>query len=282
MITVWTVSGRELATLSSSDIGNVRVLKLRLQELCGQPRFRQRILHNEAILDDTAELVAPIHVQLVILGFANVPPERDDGLYDACRQGDVSQVEQVLQRPHNPNVASADGMFPTPLCAAADSGDIAVLSLLLEAHADPNSRLHEGVDVVILAILQGHMEAARLLLPADEREAVVSFVDRGSLRPLLPLPDAMLVNGDVRWHALWRFHRKCAEVCLRLSAGCFFVLFCALTLLKTSLFKRKAFASRVRRAMVRVLAGALVGFGVNHSSAALVQVVYIVLNWPPT
>ena len=54
MIHILRVSGEEEAAVPLEDVENVKALKRFLQQSCGMPRFRQRLLHNGADLDDTA------------------------------------------------------------------------------------------------------------------------------------------------------------------------------------------------------------------------------------
>ena len=56
---VFRASGEEPTAVCREDveiIGNVRNLKHRLERLCGTPRFRQRLLKDEEILEDDAGL----------------------------------------------------------------------------------------------------------------------------------------------------------------------------------------------------------------------------------
>ncbi|CAE7547968.1 ANK1 [Symbiodinium pilosum] len=230
MITVWKLSGCQLASLSSDDINNVRSLKEHLGDLCGKPRFRQRILHNGEILDDMHELVPPIDVLLVILDYT---PSRDQGLYllRACLVGDESDVERLLQRPEDPN---AGWIRVGPMRAAAVLGKWDIVHLLIEARADASCDLHPEFnshteawqDPVILAGGRGQVETVRQLLQAGEGDQVSRSL-KGSrlkkLRRLMHPKDYALVSGDVDWHSRLRSHVKSAKACCLLS-GCLLIL----------------------------------------------------------
>ena len=49
----------------------MKTLKQLLHKICGIPRFRQRLLDEAGILDDTAKAHPGMRVQLVVLPFEN-------------------------------------------------------------------------------------------------------------------------------------------------------------------------------------------------------------------
>ena len=119
-----------MAHVPLAEVNTVRNLKERLAQLHGVPRFRQRLLDDGESLQDTAT-VHPTDLQLVFLNYSEASLEQAAELTAAVGHGSVSEVEEILQRPQDPNQADADGN--TPLIVA-ENAEIA--SLLLEAGAD--------------------------------------------------------------------------------------------------------------------------------------------------
>ncbi|OLQ04879.1 Ankyrin-1 [Symbiodinium microadriaticum] len=161
MLHVWKVSGEELAIIPVEELGSVRSLKQQLQCLCGVPRFRQRLLVDGAALADDVILDSPIHVQLVLLPFADISVEQQPELTIAAAGGLVDNVEDMLQRPWDP-----DSPFCgfTPLHAAAEHGQSSIARLLLEARADKDKSDRHGRTPLWLASQDGHVEIVQLLL----------------------------------------------------------------------------------------------------------------------
>eukprot|EP00439_Symbiodinium_sp_Y106_P013847 s3864_g1.t7 len=158
-------SGELLLAVSSEDresFRDVRALKRFLQPLCGLPRFRQRLLYDGQVMqDDDAVPAAPGEVQLVLLNFCKPDPESEAELHDAAFVGSIPRVEAVLQRPEDPN---ADGIGDSPLTAAAYSGQIDVVRLLLEARADTGLPEDESQTPLEAASELGYQDIVRLLL----------------------------------------------------------------------------------------------------------------------
>ena len=160
MLRVHSVSGAELLAMPVEEALTVRALKERLQNLCGLPRFRQRLLHHTEILSDDALLKAPMDLRLVLLSF--VTGEDPSRLVVAAFQGRVSDVEEILQKPENPN---GEGRL-TPLGLAAARGHLKTMRLLLEARASIDKRddVVGGLTALHHACYRGHVDAVRLLL----------------------------------------------------------------------------------------------------------------------
>ncbi|CAE7441121.1 warA [Symbiodinium sp. CCMP2592] len=136
-VVVWTVAGQKLATLHLRSVSTVRALKQHLQGLCGQPRFRQRLLHRDHVLENRAwmrALQAPIDLQLVIVPYTEASEEQLKSLCTASGSGILTVVEEMLQLPLDPNAC------PKALIAACFGGHNDVVRLLLEAGADRSSR----------------------------------------------------------------------------------------------------------------------------------------------
>ena len=69
-------------------------------------------------LEDDVDLTAPCHVQLVLLPFSEASLDDRKELIRAAGAGQVPEVELILQRPQDPNLAhegDASTPFSTPL-----------------------------------------------------------------------------------------------------------------------------------------------------------------------
>lgn len=200
------VSGQELTTIPVESLTNVLDLKRHLQGLCGFPRFRQRLLHENATLEDEVLLDSALDLLLVLLPFRYVKPGQGSrDLWRATCHGDVACVERILQQPQDPDGFDHQGKTPllgacandlaevvgllleagadrnraatvrangtvlrriTPLGVAAHEGHIEIAQLLLQAGADPDKAALGGTTPLHMACNNGHLEVARLLLEA--------------------------------------------------------------------------------------------------------------------
>ncbi|CAE7296544.1 Ankrd17 [Symbiodinium sp. CCMP2592] len=202
MLRVWTVSGEELAALPVEEQSDVRSLKRHLQQFHGLPRFRQRLLCNGSSLDDDARLVAPVDLQIVLLPFCHSAQEQVEELIDLAKRGSLLQVEEVLQRPQDPNLAVPNACWflqspcdsANPLLAAVENGDVPMVSLLLEARASVTEEIADvaASDLQLVSVLldaggpgtgrclyhassQGRVELVRRLLEAGADESYLHF-----------------------------------------------------------------------------------------------------------
>ena len=132
MLHVWRASGEELFSLRKDELLNARELKQRLHSFSGLPRFRQRLLHDGASLDDDAKLDSVVDLQLVLLPLAAPCHKRALELLAASAGGRAVEVEAMLSTAQDPDVAC---LGLTPLYAAAQYGHAEVVALLLEACA---------------------------------------------------------------------------------------------------------------------------------------------------
>ena len=132
-------------------------LKRHLQSLCGHSRFRQRlVLPDGQILLDDAALDGPTDVQLVLVPGRVPSDEQVHELIYAVREGDISRVEQILQRPQNPNLGT---VWQTPLMCACACGSVEIVCLLLEGNAEVNrSALLFNETPLHVACETGHVE----------------------------------------------------------------------------------------------------------------------------
>eukprot|EP00435_Cladocopium_sp_Y103_P050843 s385_g15.t1 len=203
-------SGAEVAALDGEKLDEMLLftgrfildilgLKKYLSHQVGCSRFRQRILNGSAgELGDDQEICLPVDLQLVILDFWPSEEHEDAKFVSACEQNEVERVEEMLQRPQNPDVrdrhgwpavhfaaqmgtascmelllesradleikATEDGS--TALHCATFNGNLVVVKLLLDAGADKSSELEEGATALHLATRGNHLDIARLLIDA--------------------------------------------------------------------------------------------------------------------
>ncbi|CAE7614813.1 ANKRD29 [Symbiodinium sp. CCMP2592] len=88
------------------------------------------------------------------------------------KDGDVAQVEALLQIPLDPDAAS-DGYGTTPLMRAATWGNVDVAGLLLEADAQVSLRSDTDYTALTLAAREGHPEVVQLLLAAGSEKELI-------------------------------------------------------------------------------------------------------------
>ncbi|CAE7351774.1 Ank1 [Symbiodinium natans] len=196
MLHVWKVSGDELVAIPVEELSNVRILKQRLQTLCGLARFRQRLLVDSATLADNAILDC-LNVQLVLLPFADVSAEQQPELTIAAAGGFVEDVEEMLQEPRDPDIAFCGF---TAMHAACEHGHTGVVRLLLEADADKDKSDRHGRTPLWLASQDGHSEIVRLLLESGAKKDHKDHYKRtplwvASLRAHLEVVKLLLDSG---------------------------------------------------------------------------------------
>ena len=157
------VSGETVATFAAeAREGTVLELKRRLGQEIEVSRFRQRWFYSDhQELKDEDVLLGSEEVQLVILDFISPSQSQADELIEACVDGFVEDLEELLQKPIHPNVADECGR--TALHFAAAAGDLECLRLLLEAGAS----IRKGFEAPGTCPI-GHTEEARRLLQAGE------------------------------------------------------------------------------------------------------------------
>ncbi|CAE7771571.1 Ank2 [Symbiodinium pilosum] len=181
MLTVRLVSGELLAKIPTQELSTVKALKQRLHGLCDAARFRQRLLHDGRLLEDDERLDGPLELQLVLLNFISPSREQVTEIMSASRHGNVSELEEILCRPQDPNhfvppepenVAAIPDDFPlfalsplSPLQMAAIFGELDAMHLLLEARADIGPA-HCSIKSLTLVSQRGSLDAMKLLLEA--------------------------------------------------------------------------------------------------------------------
>lgn len=165
---VWKASGEELVALPVRELNDVRALKTHLQQICGTPRFQQRLLHGSACLDDADRLVEPIDIQLVLLPLCTASKAEEAELMTAAREGKASEVEAILNRPQNPDLQLANRWEVGPLHIAARRNHVDVIQLLLEARADIDGFCGDETSLA-MASAAGHVEAVHALSEAGAK-----------------------------------------------------------------------------------------------------------------
>ena len=162
MLRVWWTSGEELAALPVEQLSTVRALKQDLHKLCGVPRFRQRLIHDDKSLSDSACLDAAIDVQLLLQPFALPSTEETRSLCLALNSGCEEAVDAILQKPMDPDVSLGD-RGARALHLACQAGHTNIVRLLVEASAslDPVWNFSTPLDIAVSA---NHMEVATYLL----------------------------------------------------------------------------------------------------------------------
>ena len=166
------VSGEEWATVSTEDFPTVRSLKQHLEGFCGVSRFRQRLLLGETTLQDDAKLGSS-DLRLVLQAIAKTSKRQANELTRSVKQGSIQRVEEILQRPQDPDLTDQNGR--TPLYIASLRGNRSIVQLLLEARASVEKRYTIKIErdgaararsALGAAVQEGHEDVARLLLQA--------------------------------------------------------------------------------------------------------------------
>ena len=163
------VSGDELISIPLEEVSDVRSVKRRIARVYRVPRFRQKLVHDATVLEDGIQIDEPMEVTLSVLPWTTDSWEKRNELVDAAEDGLLVDVELMLQRPQNPNYP--DQRDTLPLTMAASLGHADVVSLLLEAEADPSV---QGDQAVYCAAGPGYTQIVQLLLDAH---ADTDFVD---------------------------------------------------------------------------------------------------------
>ncbi|CAE7522789.1 UBP13 [Symbiodinium sp. CCMP2592] len=182
--------------------------------------------------DDDDLLDGPADVQLVLLPFCSSDLAETSRLVLAASAGQLSDLEEILQRPMDPNGISAKGSTAL-ITASMEQTDVTVVSLLLEAGAEPNMADEVGLTALLAASTQGNLEVVRLLLKDgakkdladnDGMTAFLSASRRGHVDIVRLLIDAgadMNVADRNGWTALlWAsFNGLAAIIRVLLDAG---------------------------------------------------------------
>ena len=129
------VSGDTVAIVDEYEGMSAKEMNQSVAAQIGVPRFRQRFLSEEGfqeIWDDEVFTAQRVKVQLLLSELGPPESREDEQMIFACRDNDSMVLEELLQRPPNPNL-TADGI--TLLRHAAANGQNEPTQLLLEAGA---------------------------------------------------------------------------------------------------------------------------------------------------
>ena len=113
MLRLRMLSGEAVTSIPVEEIHDVRALKQRLAQRHGlPPRFRQRVLFQGEILEDTVTLDSPMNLDLVVLPFAEVSQGHIDDLVAAAFHCSVSQARgfESVRVHEEISVESASGL----------------------------------------------------------------------------------------------------------------------------------------------------------------------------
>ena len=139
-------------------------LKQHLAPVVGTPRFRQRLLYENAgeMHDDDLVGAKSMDLQLVILNFWPATSKDVENLIWACEENYPEDLDVLLQKPLDPNVPDRDGR--AALHSAAFAGHISCLRLLLEASADKDAwERGSGQTPLHVAALNGKLQVRSML-----------------------------------------------------------------------------------------------------------------------
>ena len=161
--------GERIALLEADEFEgkSLKAVKQFLAAKVGVLRFRQRLLSGDGseISDDEFFDLVPVKVHLLLLELWSPDAEHNQKMIAACRDNDPAALEELLQRPQEPNVTDEHGR--APLHFAAAGGHLTPAKLLLAARAEIDSRQEaDGMTPLHLGSFGGHLDVVQLLLEA--------------------------------------------------------------------------------------------------------------------
>ncbi|CAE7600435.1 Ank2 [Symbiodinium sp. CCMP2592] len=195
MLCVRNLAGRELVTSTEAEVASladahgsvIKGIEQLLSPLVGQPCFRLKLLSGDGVMNEDAALKLPLELQVAVCDYVESDTGDVDRLSDASQANDAAAVEALLRRPQNPDLVDSRGR--TALVAAASSGALESLKLLVSAWADLNKPCTrtgatavfaaamngylDGATPVFVASMSGHLDLVRLLIEsgADKDKA---------------------------------------------------------------------------------------------------------------
>ena len=118
-------------------------------------------------------------MQLILQPFIASSAEQIAELQGAASENDIDTMEQLLQRPQDPDLGS--GGSPPALHFASLFGHSEAARLLLEANARTDKSDNEGRTPMYISSGRGHLEVVRLLV---EAKADKEKSDRNGVTPI--------------------------------------------------------------------------------------------------
>lgn len=101
-------------------------------------------------------------------------------LHKTAKKGDEQKVRSILETATTEYINLADYAGNTAMQMAALKGNTVIIELLLKAHADPNTRNHDGDTPLQDAIDNGHDDVVALLKEYGAQEAPVRSTEASS------------------------------------------------------------------------------------------------------
>ena len=193
MLRVCSLAGEEVVAWEDVNFEgkSVRSLKTLLAKQIGVSRFRQRWLsedHTELQDDDIISTASD--VQLLLLDFVASEDEDVRKFLMACYENRLEQVEELLQKPLNPevileinhavidvrgaivhNIINIKIEKGTALHAAARLGHVECVALLLEAGARKDVVDFQGKTALEVAASNGHSDIVELMNRTSDEES---------------------------------------------------------------------------------------------------------------
>ena len=187
------VSGEEITVFDAEEFQSktVKDLKQRLSTQIHCSRFRQRLYENvqnaELQDDEVLEKLPSRNLQLVILEFWPEEKIPVQAMLYACQRNQPDYLEELLRRPHVPNVKCPEGW--TLLHHAAENGNLECVNLLLEAGAKSDEMPEDGGTPLHLAAWGGYVEIVDKLLDARADKDKIAGIE-GEPTPILLAAEA--------------------------------------------------------------------------------------------
>ena len=146
-------------------------------------RYQLRFLMQGAMdeLPDDEQITVGMDLQLMLMSYLPPDEDRDLRFCRCCEEAPLNEVEESLKAFQNPNAKCNGSYCRSALCTAAIHRRVDIVSLLLEAGADPNLVGFDGAGPLHAACCLKCVEVVRLLL---EHNAETNVADADGRYPL--------------------------------------------------------------------------------------------------
>eukprot|EP00435_Cladocopium_sp_Y103_P019377 s726_g4.t1 len=196
---------QQLEQLASSQGDSVRVLKQHLAELCGESRYKVRLVTQGRVLQDQdllSELRPPLDLQMLRQDYVAPTPMERENLFKSAENGDVAMLDEILSlgfagsKPVDPNALPEPTEPPhwihfmdrSALQLASAGGHRDCVRMLIDAKACVAMANSGGDPALFEASRLGHWEIVMLLVEAN------ADVDENALSGKTPI-QAACENG---------------------------------------------------------------------------------------